>query len=65
MVNDPVVAGGVVYVGSDDDHLHAIDSQTGQEKWKFKIDADVLSSPTVADSVVYFGVMDSYLYAVQ
>src|SRR5438132_11642834 len=30
----PAIVGGVVYVGSLDQYLYAIDLRTGQEKWK-------------------------------
>jgi outer membrane protein assembly factor BamB len=32
-----VVVGGVVYFGSYDDHLYAVDIETGQEKWRFEM----------------------------
>ncbi len=54
----------MVYFGSDDSYLYAVDIKTGQEKWKFKTGAVVFSSPAISDGVVYFGSYDSYLYAV-
>ena len=50
----PAVSNGVVYFGSDDNYIYAVDSKTGEEKWKFKTGDDG-SSPTVSDGVVYFG----------
>ena len=35
-------------------HLHAIDQQTGKEKWNFKSRMPIASSPAVADGTVYF-----------
>ena len=32
----PAVSDGVVYVGSDDKNLYAVDANTGQEIWAFK-----------------------------
>jgi outer membrane protein assembly factor BamB len=61
--SSPVVAGGLVYFGSDDGHLYALDSQTGREKWRFKTGDDVRSSVAVADGLVYFESYDGYLYA--
>jgi len=60
----PVVADGVVYVGSDDDHLYAVDTGTGEGIWKFQTGDDVHSSPAIADGVVYFGSWDHTVYAV-
>ena len=50
----PVVSEGVVYFGSDDEHLYALDRQTGEIKWKFKAENRVYSSPAISESVVYF-----------
>src|SRR5438552_3153420 len=32
----PAVAGGVVFVGSQDEFLYAVDLRAGTEKWKYK-----------------------------
>jgi len=53
--SSPAVAGGVVYVGSLDNWLYALDAETGQEKWRFKTDGEVYSSPAVAGGMVYVG----------
>jgi glucose dehydrogenase len=60
----PAVANGVVYVGSEDKNLYAIDAATGKEKWRFTTGEHVFVSPTVADGVVYVGSEDKNLYAV-
>jgi len=62
--SSPVVAEGVIYFGSDDDHLYALDAQTGEEKWRFKTGDDVRSSPAIADGIVYVVSYDGNLYAV-
>src|SRR5947207_2285217 len=33
--SSPAVVGGVVYVGSDDRNVYALDAATGQERWRF------------------------------
>jgi outer membrane protein assembly factor BamB len=63
--SSPAVAGGTVYVGSFDDHLYAIDAETGQEQWRFETDEWVRSSPAVAGGTVYVGSFDGHLYALQ
>ena len=35
--SSPFVSGGVVYFGSCDNYLYAVDSKTGKKKWKFNI----------------------------
>ena len=46
----PAVVGGVVYVGSFDKHLYAIDLATGKEKWKAKL-GHLKASPSVRPAV--------------
>ena len=55
----------MVYVGSNDGRLYALDVETGQEKWRFKTGGPVASSPAIAGGVVYFSSLDGYLYAVR
>ena len=69
--SSPAVADGVVYVGSDDQSLYAVDVNTGQKKWRFLTrphefsnPGPVQSSPAVADGVIYFGAMTNHLFAV-
>ncbi|MGB8658189.1 MAG: PQQ-binding-like beta-propeller repeat protein [Candidatus Zixiibacteriota bacterium] len=62
--SSPAIAGGVVYFGSLDHHLYAVDISTGEEKWKFKTEGEVASSPAIAGGVVCFGSYDGNLYAV-
>ncbi len=49
------IANGVVYVGSLDAHLYALDLETGAEKWRHAAAAEIKSSPTIVGNVVYFG----------
>ncbi|HTB97552.1 MAG TPA: PQQ-binding-like beta-propeller repeat protein [Terracidiphilus sp.] len=62
--SSPAVAGGVVYVGSNDGHLYAIDEKTGAKRWSFATRARIPSSPAVANGLVYFGSYDGFFYAV-
>ena len=62
--SSPTVVNGVVYFGSRDYNLYALDAETGQVKWTFKAGSWVDSSPTVVNGVVYFGSNDGKLYAV-
>ena len=61
--SSPVVADGVIYFGSDDDHLYAIEAETGAEVWRFKTGDDIHSSPAIAKGIVYIGSYDGYIYA--
>jgi outer membrane protein assembly factor BamB/alpha-tubulin suppressor-like RCC1 family protein len=62
--SSPAVANGVVYVGSNDHKIYAIDTVTGIEKWAFTTGDQVWSSPAVADGVVYVGSDDNKVYAI-
>ncbi len=62
-LSSPAVAGGVVYVGSGDHNVYALEAETGKLKWKFATGDVVHASPAVANGVVYIGSWDRYLYA--
>jgi len=55
----------MVYVGSYDGYLYALDRKTGAMKWRYRTEKSVRSSPAVDDHAVYFGSMDSKFYAVE
>ncbi len=56
------MANGVVYVGSDDGNLYALNASTGALLWQYTTGGSVYSAPTVSN-MVYFGSMDGNLYA--
>lgn len=60
--SSPTVSGGVVYAGSFDNYLYALDALTGGFLWRFKANGR-LSRPAVSGGVVYTGSADSHLYA--
>ena len=57
------VVNGVVYVGSDDDNLYALDATTGALIWQFRTGGNVSSRPAVLNGAVYFGSSDNNVYA--
>ena len=59
----PKVVEGVVYFGSEDHYVYALDAATGDRLWKFETGDAVLVTPTVSDDAVYFGSEDGYVYA--
>jgi outer membrane protein assembly factor BamB len=66
--SSPAIANGILYVGSTDDTLYALNATDGTQIWKFKItqpgDATV-GSPAVANGIVYVDSQSTpaYLYA--
>jgi outer membrane protein assembly factor BamB len=61
--SSPAVANGVVYVGSVEGIVYALNASTGAKLWTFATGGDVESSPAVANGVVYVGSDDGNLYA--
>ncbi len=59
----PAVANGVVYVGSGDSNLYALNAGTGAFLWKYQTEGNITSVPAVANGVVYTGSVDRNLYA--
>ncbi|ONH37358.1 hypothetical protein BL254_04780 [Protofrankia sp. BMG5.30] len=62
--SSPAVEAGVVYIGSNDHYLYAIDAVTGRERWRYAAGEAITSSPAVAGGTVYVGCNDTYLHAV-
>ena len=62
-LSSPAIVDGVVYVGSGDGNVYALDALTGRLRWRFQTGDVVHSSPAVVDGVVYVGSWDRYMYA--
>jgi len=58
----PAIADSVVYVGSLDGHLYALDLATGTELWKWYFGTPVASSPALSGNMLYVGASDGHLY---
>lgn len=61
--SSPVVSGGVVYFGSDDHNVYAVDAATGDLEWTYATGDLVRSTPSVVGGVVYVGSDDNKVYA--
>lgn len=53
----------VVYFGSSDGNLYAVNTNNGSLRWKFKANGSIHSSPLVNNERIYFGSWDTYFYA--
>jgi peptide/nickel transport system substrate-binding protein len=58
--SSPAVVGGIVYVGSGDGNVYALNATTGAKIWKYTTGDAVFSSPAVADGKVYIGSGNMY-----
>jgi outer membrane protein assembly factor BamB len=68
VTSSPAVVDGVVYVGSNDTYVYALDASTGDEIWSYQIGGQfgwngTYSSPAVTNGVVYIGANDFNIYA--
>ena len=63
--SSPAVSGGIVYVGSADRNVYALDAVTGALKagWPYTTGGPIRSSPAVSGGVVYVGSYDDKVYA--
>jgi len=61
--SSPVIEEGLVYVGSSDAHVYAIDLATGQRVWAYQTGDAVEATPCVVGGSVFVGSSDGFLYA--
>ncbi len=61
--SSPIVAEGLVHIGSGDGNVYALDARTGEKKWAFATGGVVHSSPALAGGLLYIGSFDRKLYA--
>ncbi len=65
-VTPPTLRNGVLYIGSENGNIYAVDVNTRQKKWKFEIGQLrwLFSLPVIVNNVVYIGVKNSIIYAI-
>ncbi len=61
--SSPAVVEGVVYVGSTDHKVYALNAANGAHIWNYTTGDVVGSSPSVANGIVYVGSNDNKTYA--
>lgn len=64
IISSPCMYDSLIFFGSDDRNLYALDIETFEPKWVFTSRDRITSSPCAADGIVYFGSLDGHLYAV-
>ena len=62
-LSSPAVANGLVYFGSGDGNVYAVDGASGTLKWKFTTGDVVHASPAIAGGLVLVGSWDTNFYA--
>ncbi len=58
-----VVAGEILYLGTHDGHVLALDRSTGRKRWSFAADDSVLAAPSLDAGRLYFGSYGGHVYA--
>ena len=61
--SSPAVSDGVVYVGTTEGDVCAVDASTGAIIWRQGLGGPVTSSPCVAEGLVFIGCVDTFAYA--
>jgi outer membrane protein assembly factor BamB len=64
-LSSPAVSNGMVYFGSGDSHVYALDAATGALRWKGPTGDVVHASPAIAGGNLIIGSWDSFVYAVE
>ena len=62
--SQPIVENAVLYVGSLDHNLYALDAQTGIMKWSFNTGNSILNAPTISNGRIYLGSNDGKIYVI-
>jgi outer membrane protein assembly factor BamB len=62
-LSSPIVVDGVVYFGSGDGHVYAVDAGSGELRWRFRTGDVVHASPVYAAGTVFIGSWDASFYA--
>jgi outer membrane protein assembly factor BamB len=62
IISSPAAANQVVYIGSYDSHLYAVNIIDGTLKWKYQMGALVQSTPLVHNGTVYAASFDKHMY---
>lgn len=63
IVAPPLQVGGVVYVGTADNFVYALDAETGAGIWEFGTGHSIWGQPAYANGVLLVASMDHSLYA--
>jgi outer membrane protein assembly factor BamB len=62
--SSPTVVNGMVYFGSYDSKIYALNALTGTKNWEYSTGGIILGSPVVANNILYVGSGDYIFYAI-
>jgi outer membrane protein assembly factor BamB len=61
--SSPVVEYGMVFIGSEDYNVYALNESTSEVVWRFTTGKYVRATPTVVDGKIFIGSLDGRFYA--
>jgi outer membrane protein assembly factor BamB len=61
----PLIVDGVVYAGSGDGGMHAVDAQSGTRRWRFDTRGRIRHGAAVDGERIVFGSYDHFVYALE
>ena len=61
--SSPAVANGIVYIGSADKNIYALNATTGSFIWNYATNGSVGSSPVIVGDILYVASWDGNVYA--
>jgi outer membrane protein assembly factor BamB len=63
IVSSPVHRDGVIYFGSDDGNVYAVNAADGRQLWRHRTGGPVPATPAIAGDTLYVGSYDGRFYA--
>ncbi|MCU0492149.1 MAG: PQQ-binding-like beta-propeller repeat protein [Chloroflexaceae bacterium] len=63
--SSPLLSNGMVFIGSYDSNLYALDAGRGEFRWKYATQGGISSSPSMWQDLVFCGSEDGKLYAME
>ncbi len=62
--SSPVLVEGVIYIGSMDGYVYALNAATGNEIWKYNTSSKVSASATIHNDILYIGDENGFFHAI-
>ncbi len=60
-----VISGGLVFIGSSDTNIYALDLRRGDKRWSYATEDVIEGTPCVVEGTVFVGSSDGFLYALE
>ncbi|MBN2147818.1 MAG: PQQ-binding-like beta-propeller repeat protein [Anaerolineales bacterium] len=64
ITSSPVYFDGVIFAGSVDSVLYALDARSGYVLWRFRMNRATISTPCLVDNLIFIGSVDANLYCI-